>query len=390
MVNNFLHFLFLNIYKNKNFHLSTFFMSFILIFIISGALFVKSSILSQTKQALQTHPEFIVQKMRAGQKEFIDEEYIYEFDEIFGVNRVSGRVHGKYFDPYSTKSFTVIGIDPFDEILTAQIKSLIDKFQTDKLLNDGAILGSGLKEHLTQMHYTKSYTFLTHEKGSKKVNFIGVIPKNLAITTNDIMIVSKDNARKILGIPEGKFSDIVLKVDNELEFDMIKNELYANYRNIKVILKEDLERTYLNSYDFKSGIFLILSILCLIMFAIIIYFKYSFTQSASKKEIGILRALGWSIKDVLKLKFFETLFVSTASFMFSFIFAYLYIFFFDAFLIKEIFLGYDNIGLNFDFKPSFEISLFLKLYLFYVTLFSFSVLIPTWKLSISSAKEAMK
>jgi|GEM_PF-2565271 len=390
MVAQFSRFLFLNVVKNRAFHLFTFFMFALLVFIASAALFVKSSILFQTQTVLQSHPEFIVSKVRGGQKDLIDEEYLYEFESIFGVNGVSGRIYGAYVDPLSGKRFTVVGIDPFDEIVVKQLQNLLETFDLEKFLNDGAIVGSGVANELRKQGYQNSYNFFLYEKGSKKISLLGQIPRQSAISANDLFIVSKQNAREILGIDEGSYSDIALKVDNELEFDTIKNELFSKYRNIDVVVKEDLIRAYRNSYDFKSGLFLMLFMLCIVVFAFILYFKYSFIASGAKKEIGILRALGWSISQVLALKFFESFFVASSAFMFGFLSAFLYVYVFDAYLFKEIFLGHDNIKVMIDFTPRFEAALFIKLYLFLVSIFCFFVLVPTWKLSISSAKEAMK
>jgi ABC-type lipoprotein release transport system permease subunit len=390
MVGQFVKFLFLNVLKNKTFHLFTFLMFALLVFIVSAALFVKSSIVFQTQTILQTHPEFVVSKLRGGTKDFIDEEYLYEFDSIFGVNGASGRVYGTYVEPLSGKRFTLVGIDPFDEIVVAQLQSLLETFDVAKFLHDGAIIGGGVAQELQKQGYKTSYNFLLYEKGSKKVTILGQIPPQSAMSANDLIIVSKQNAREILGIEEGSYSDIVLKVDNELEFDTIKNEILSKYRNVDVVVKEDLIRAYNNSYDFKSGLFLMVFILCVIVFAFILYFKYSFIASGAKKEIGILRALGWSISQVLGLKFFESFFVASSAFMFGFLGAFLYVYAFDAYLFKEIFLGHANLTVMIDFTPRFEASLFMKLYLFLVSVFCLFVLVPTWKLSISSAKEAMK
>jgi len=217
-----------------------------------------------------------------------------------------------------------------------------------------------------------------------------VIDPKHGITTNDIIYMPIHLAREILGIEEGKFSDIVLRVDNDLEFEMVEHAIYSKYKNIKLISKERLERLYQNSYDFRSGLFLTLSILGLVVFAFMLYFKYSHTKSSAKKEVGILRALGWSIKEVLKLKLLESFFVASFTFMVAFIAAFVYIYLFDGVFFKDIFLGFENIPVVFDFTPVFEISLFVKLYLLFVTTYCAAVLVPVWRLCITSAKEAMK
>ena len=371
------------------FHLSSFCILFILVFATSSVLFLKSSILDQVDGALQKQPEFIVQQMQGGRQAPISENLLYELDAIFGVNAISGRVHGKYFHPVGDSYFKIVGIDPFDEVLSLELREMLQKVDINRFLDGGAIVGSGVAKFLQQNHYGKSYHLFAYEGGSHQIEVLKKIDPRYAVTTNNLIIVDQDLARQILGLEYGSYSDITLRVDNELEFDTISNRIYTDFANVRVITKEQMQRAYQNSFDFKSGMFLSLSIMGLILVSFMLYFKYSHTTSSSKKEIGILRALGWSIKDVLKLKFFETFIVGSTTFMLSFIAAYLYIFAFDGFLLKELFLGFSQTH-DYSFVPAFEISLFVKLFLFFVTTFCAAVLVPVWRLSITSSKEAMK
>ncbi|MGM0622863.1 MAG: ABC transporter permease [Campylobacterota bacterium] len=390
MVGGFTHFLFVNIYKNRAFHLSSFVMFFLLITLVSITLLIKSSIVSQTQYALQLQPEFIVTKLRGGKTEPIDESLLYELDSIFGVNAASGRVQGRYKHPLGEYSFTVVGIDPFDALLSGQMGQLMQDIDLESFLNGGAIVGSGVSEFLKQNRYGDSYNFFLYDKGSVKVDILGELSSKYAINTNDLIILPQSTARDILGIPYGKFSDIALRVDNELEYDTIEDTIYSKYKNIHIISKEQMERKYRNIYDFKSGLLLSLSMVALLVLGFMLYFKYSHTKSSAKKEIGILRALGWSIKDVLKLKLFESILVASFTFMVSFIAAFIIVYLYDGGLFRDIFLGHNNLEVAVDFTPQFEISVFIKLFVLFVSTFCASVLIPSWKLAITSSKEAMK
>ena len=134
---------------------------------------------------------------------------------------------------------------------------------------------------------------------------------------------------------------------------------------------------------------MILYLVTLVTFMLILYQRYSMVYSTERKEIGILRAIGWSIKDILKLKFFENLIIVVMSFALGVIVAYLYVFILDAPLLKQIFLGDANIAHSIHFVPVVKFGLLGSIFLFYAVPFLAAVLIPAWKVAVTPPKEAM-
>ena len=81
----------------------------------------------------------------------------------------------------------------------------------------------------------------------------------------------------------------------------------------------------------------------MITFVLILFQRYTMISSSDKKEIGILRAVGWSIKDVIKLKISETFIIAFISFLIGIILAYIFVFFLNAPILSNIFLGFGNL-----------------------------------------------
>ena len=122
----------------------------------------------------------------------------------------------------------------------------------------------------------------------------------------------------------------------------------------------------------------------------ILYQKYSSINSSDKKEVGILRAVGWSIKDILVLKMFEVSFIALSSFFVGVVFAYIFVFFADAPLLSSIFLGYTNLSLDVSFTPVVDFSILSMIFLFFVTPFMATSLIPVWKIATIDPNEVLK
>jgi len=144
-----------------------------------------------------------------------------------------------------------------------------------------------------------------------------------------------------------------------------------------------------NLYNYKGGLFLILYLITIATFMLILYQRYAMVYSAERKEIGILRAVGWSIKDVLALKFYETGMVVIVSFVLGVVLAYLYVFVWGAPILNQIFLGGANLPNRVTFVPVIHFGLLGSIFLFYAVPFFAAVLIPAWKIAVTPPKEAM-
>jgi ABC-type lipoprotein release transport system permease subunit len=143
-------------------------------------------------------------------------------------------------------------------------------------------------------------------------------------------------------------------------------------------------------FNFKGGLFLVLYLVSIVTFMLILYQRYSSVYTTDSKDIGILRAVGWSIKDILKLKFFEGFWVMMSSFVLGLVLAYLYVFVCDATLLKEIFFGYDNLDIDIEFVPYIDIGMILSLWLIFAIPYISATMIPSWRIATTSASEAMR
>ncbi|MMZ68918.1 hypothetical protein D1872_316660 [compost metagenome] len=100
--------------------------------------------------------------------------------------------------------------------------------------------------------------------------------------------------------------------------------------------------------------------------------------------------MGWSIKDVIRLKLLESLTIALLAFGTGFLLAYGYIFGLHAPLLKEIFLGFGNLPVALHFTPVIDFGMLSSLFLFFIVPFLASVVIPVWKIAVTDASEALK
>jgi ABC-type lipoprotein release transport system permease subunit len=188
---------------------------------------------------------------------------------------------------------------------------------------------------------------------------------------------------------EDVVTDITFNVPNDAEWDNIVTKLHLMFYDVRVVEKREVKKAYANLFNYKGGLFLILYLITIVTFILILYQRYTMVYSTERREIGILRAVGWSINDVLKLKFYENLSIVIISFVLGTVLAYLYVFVAGAPLLKEIFLGGANLSNEVRFVPVVRFGILGSIFLFYAVPFLAAVLIPAWKIAVTPPKEAM-
>ncbi|MCR8711030.1 ABC transporter permease [Aliarcobacter butzleri] len=387
----FLNFIFLLLVKHKSKHFAIFLISIFIVFLTSSILFIKNSLQKEISQALENQSDFIIQKTVANKIKDIDSSLIDKFYEINGVSKVTQRVYGQYYFMPENVYFTIIGIDFFEETTNQDLKELLNFLNISNFLEkDSMIIGNGVKKVLDKYAYFDSYDFKLENENSKNIKIFKDLPKEANLIANDLIIMDINIAKKILDIKPDFATDIVLDVPNPLERQNVKEQILLKESNIRILQKDELKKEYENMFNYKGGIFLILFIVVIFTFILVLYQRYSMISSNDKREIGILKAVGWSIKDIIKLKIIENFIVAFMAFIIGAIFAYIFVFILQAPILKNIFIGFSNIKNDFILNQNIKVSNLITLFLFFMVPFLSAVLIPVWKIAVIDATKSMK
>jgi ABC-type lipoprotein release transport system permease subunit len=388
--NAFLYFLTLLLFKQKGKHIGAVLISVIILFLLSSVLFISSSLQSTLLNTLESQADFTVSRVQAGKAINTPSAWMDKVLDINGISQVSPRIYGRYFFAPREESFLVVGVDFFDEQSSKELQSLVKELDLKSFLStDSMLVGEGVKIFLEEHYYKEHFSFKTPQGSFKKVKIHQTLPSQTNLIANDMIIMPIDLAREIFGLGEDEVTDITFNVPNDAEWDNIIGKLHLLFYDVRVVEKREIKKAYENLYNYKGGLFLILYLVAMITFMLILYQRYSMVYSTERKEIGILRAVGWSIKDILKLKFYETVVVVLVSFVLGVVLAYLYVFIWDAPLLSQIFLGGANLPNHVVFVPVMEFGLLGSIFLFYAIPFLAAVLIPAWKIAVTPPKEAM-
>jgi ABC-type lipoprotein release transport system permease subunit len=388
--NAFWHFLTLQLFKERSKHISVVIISVLIIFLLSAVLFISSSIRYSLDETLKVQPDFVVNRLQGGNPTSTPSVWIDKLLEIHGISDVSPRVYGRYYFEPKGISFLIVGVDFLDVQSHQHLEKLIEKTPLRSFLDGrNMLIGDGVRAYLDAQYYHESYKFITPKGKNIEVRRFATLPSQSNLMANDMILMPIELAKEILGLKQDEVTDITFNVPNTDEWERMTAKLSSLYYDLNVVNKYEVQKGYENLYNYKGGLFLVLYLIVLATFALILYGRYSMIYSTQKRHIGLLRALGWRINDVLKLKFIETLIIIVTSFIFGVIIAYMYVFICGAPILKEIFVGGENLHNVITFTPVLDFSLLSSLFLLYALPFMAAVLIPVWRISVTDPKEAM-
>jgi ABC-type lipoprotein release transport system permease subunit len=390
-IEGFVYFTGLQLLAHKARHLGILIVTTVIVFLMSAVLFVSSSIEVTIGKAMAAQPDFVVSRLQAGESVVTPLEWVDRIGTLEGVLDLSSRVYGRYFYAPNGQSFLVMGIDLFASQSHAALRQILNEADLKPLATSpGMLIGEGVREFLEAHHYHDSFHFKTPQGALKRVSIVGTLPQQANLLANDLVILPIDVAREILGVPHDRVTDIVLTVPNDAEWEHILAQIHLLFFDAQVVDRHQVERAYASLFDYKGGFFMVIYLVVLATFMMMLYLRYTSVYALEKREIGILRALGWQIGQVIRQKFLEAIWVILLSYLLGVTLAYFYVYLLDAPILRTIFLGGGNLANDVAFAPVIDGGLLGAIFLLILFPFVTAVVVPVWRIAVTPPTEAMR
>lgn len=359
--------------------------------LLTSVFLITGSIKHELHSTVDALPQITVQKIKAGRHYDIETSIADEIIGITGVSEAIPRVWGYYYFENAGVNFSLVGIDQYEQQYKNSFDAVVKKFDFDALNNKNQmVVGAGVRKVMKKSYYNNYFNFIKPDGSFIKVTLAGVFDGETQLESNDMILMAKETVREIFDIAEEKATDIVVKVPNPEEVPTIASKIKLLYPDTRVISTHDLKVSYQNIFDYKSGIFLALFTVALFTFFMIIYDKASGLSSEEKREIGILKAIGWRVDDVLKEKFYESFILSFLSYITGVVLAFGFVYLFQAPLLREIFVGYSQLKTSFELPFIFDIQTLFLVFFLSVPIYIAATIIPSWRAATLEVDEVIR
>jgi len=351
--------------------------------VLASVLLMTDSLRGEAQQILRGAPDLVVQRVAAGRHDLIPIDYADEIRALPGVGEVRPRYWGYYFDAFTESNFTFVGIDDGTPGELDLLEGRLPAAPFECAVGEGVARArsTGVGHELT---------LIAHDGLGVIFDVVGEFRAPSSILTNDLVVFLNADLIELFGFPEGRAVDLSVEVFNDGEISTVAAKVKRIFPDTRPITRSEILRTYDAVFSWRSGMLLTVFAAALAAFCILAWDKATGISAEERREIGLLKALGWSTRDVLELKFWEGAAISLTSFLLGLIAALVHIFLLGASLLAPVIRGWSVLFPNFRFTPSVSVYQLFVLGFLTVVPYVASTVAPSWKAAVTDPEEVMR
>lgn len=347
----------------------------LVIFLLASVMFFSHAIRREAAQMLEGAPEITVQRLVMGRHDMVPLSYLDAIGDIRGVRRAEGRLWGYFFDRSSFANYTLM--------VPGSDRKGLSVEQGQAVIGEGVARMRGVKKG--------GFLFLSSPTGKLfKFRIKDILPAETALVSSDLVLISETDFRAFFVLKPDVYTDLVLSVRNAREVETIVGKASYKLHDARFVTRNDILRTYESIFSWREGIMLALLGASIVAFAIFVFDKASGLSGEEKREIGVLKAVGWETSDILAIKFWEGALVSLFAFLVGVLAAYGHVFFFDAGLLQPVLQGWGVLYPRFSLLPSIDGLQLATLAFFTIVPFTAATIVPIWRAAITDPEQVMR
>ncbi len=389
--------------KVKNFGLLVLYT--LIVFILASTMFFTYSIKKEASLILKGAPEIVVQKIVAGRHDLLPVSYIDTIKKIRGVAAVESRLWGYYYDSLVGANYTLLTPPTngsFANAAQASAKTTVVEsesgaddskplFELDgAVLEPGTlIIGNGIARirNIVKGDYMP---FLAFDGNVMNFKIAGVLSSQSELVSSDLMLITGEDFRKLFGIDNSFVTDVTVAVNNPSEVEMVASKIRKRLPEARPIIRDEILRTYDSIFNWRGGMMIVIFSAAVLAFVIFAWDKASGLSAGERREIGILKAVGWETSDVIQMKFWEGAMISLTAFFTGVILAYVHVFFTGSLVFEPALKGWSNLYPNFKLTPFINLEQLTTLFFLTVVPYTVATIVPIWRAATIDPDSAMR
>lgn len=343
----------------------------LIVFVLASVMFFTDAIKREASIVLAEAPEIVVQRMVAGRHDLFPQRDISKISDIRGVSQAGGRLWGYYFDPAVRANYTVMVPD---EAVVAP---------------GTATIGAGVsRARLVSVGDTVS--FRSRDGSALHLTIGEILSSESELVSSDLILVSEPDFRSLFGLPTDYVTDVTVRVANPAELVTIATKITQILPDSRPILRDEILRTYDSVFSWRGGMMVVILSAAVLAFVIFAWDKASGLSAEERREIGILKAVGWETSDVILMKFWEGAVVSVSAFQVGVILAYLHVFFGSSAVFEPALKGWSSLYPDFKLVPLIDPGQLSTLFFLTVVPYTVSTIVPSWRAATIDPDAAMR
>jgi len=355
--------------KMKNFSLLAVYT--LIVFVIASLLFFVHALKREAALLLADAPDMVVQRLMAGRHELIPDSYAGKIRTIPGVRTVTPRLWGYYYDPVFGANYTLI-VPPTPTV------------------EPGSILVGAEVSRNQRVRVGEMVAFRTSDHIPLLLTVKGIYPSASNLVAADLIVMASEDFQAMFNLPKAHATDLAVTVANPRELSTVAAKIVEAFPDARPILKSEMLRTYDSIFDWRGGMMVVILSAAVLSFVIFAWDKATGLSAEERREIGILKSIGWETADVLYLKFWEGIVISLSAFLLGGLLAYGHVFFFSASLFEHALKGWAVLYPKFKLVPTIDGYNLAVLFFLTVLPYTTATIVPAWLAATADPDAAMR
>jgi ABC-type lipoprotein release transport system permease subunit len=234
--------------------------------------------------------------------------------------------------------------------------------------------------------------FSFHDHKGKLLPFTveAILPADSALVTADLMLISEADFRRFFGIESGRYTDIVLQLTSPDLAGEVAADVVARLPDIRTIGRDEILGSYKALFDWREGMMPVLLVGTLLALMIFVMQKASGLSAEELREVGILRAVGWEVLDIITAKCWEGALIAGSAFLIGCTLAYWHVFSASSMLLEPVLTGWSTLNPDLRLVPFMDGSQLLILFFCTVIPYALATTGPVWRAAVADPDRIMR
>ncbi|MFW9919074.1 MAG: ABC transporter permease [Candidatus Thorarchaeota archaeon] len=359
--------------------------------LLCSAEFIREGVVLDITASMESGPDIIVQKLIGGRQTNVPIDWVESVSATTGVNLVTSRVWG-YTDIGNGILMTIIGINATEYGSIAGVTGT-DILGNGRFLEESdtrkIVIGQGIIDVMAAsvsrvtIDVGTSISLISFNGSLIEFEVIGIFSSQSKAYSYDTILTDQNSARDLFGVDDLSCTDLAIWTTSGSNVNDVAFRLDTSLADARILTNEGITDELLKTYSGRSGIVSLLWAVLLLTSVMVAFTVSSAGSDEARREVGLLKALGFDTVDIIEIRMFESLTLGILSASLGISCAIVFDYILGAPILSGYLLGWTLLLLNWEIPLAISAPVLFTVYVIAIVPILVASVVPAWKNAIT-------
>jgi len=353
--------------------------------------FIRTGVEVDVASSVGEGPDLIVQRLVGGRQAQIPAAWIENVSATDGVRVATPRVWG-YAEAGAGRLITIMGVNATDygNVFGAVGTSIlaggrfIEEGDTRKM-----VVGQGIVDMMAAsgssllIDVGSTLSLIAYNGSLIEFQVVGIFTSESRIYSYDLILTDLTSAGAVLGTDNISYTDIAVWVELGSNVNSVALQMDTSISEARILTKGAMGTMMLRTYGDRAGIVALLWATVLLVVVLLAFSASSAGSDEYRREVGLLKALGFDTVDVLEIRMFEAITLGLLGASLGISSAIVYDFVLNAPLVAGYMLGWNLVLLNGGIPLAISLPTVFTVFAVALVPIMVATVLPSWRNAIT-------